>query len=234
MINALVTAETLVLAITLVMVVGLLRAYGELRREVRLLREDPVRKEAPVRSEGAEAPSIAGVRLDRSPVALAFGGGRPNTLLAFLSSGCLICHGFWDDLREGNVEPIPGIDRIVVVTKSLDEESPSKLTKLAPRDGEPIVVTSSQAWEDYAVPGAPYFIYVDGANGLITGEGSARNWQQIGSLIVDATADGAMLSQLNDRVEREDGALAAAGIGPGHPSLYDPAYENPAEDGGGR
>jgi hypothetical protein len=76
------------------------------------------------------------------------------------------------------------------------------------------------------VPGAPYFIYVDGFHGSIAGEGSARSWQQISSLIVDATADREMLSQLDDRVGREDSALAAAGIGPGHPSLYDPAYEN--------
>lgn len=234
MIDALVTAETLLLATIAVMVVGLLRAYGELRREVQLLREDPTRKEAPTRVEGAEAPPISGVGLDRSPVALAFGSGRPNTLLAFLSSGCLICHGFWDDLREGTVEPIPGIERIVVVTKSLDEESPSKLAKLAPQQAEPMVVTSTQAWDEYDVPGAPYFIYVDGARGVIAGEGSARNWQQISSLIVDATADGAMLSQLDDRVKREDGALAAAGIGPGHPSLYDPAYGSSTGEGSGR
>jgi hypothetical protein len=195
-----------------------------------MLREDPVRKRPPPRAEGAEALPISGFKLDGSPIALAFGGGRPNTLLAFLSSGCLICHEFWDALREDSVEPIPEVDRIVIVTKSLDEESPSKLAKLAPQ-GEPVVVTSSQAWEDYSVPGSPYFIYTQGSSGLVAGEGSARNWEQIRSLIVDATADGAMLSDLADRVAHEDGELAAAGIGPGHPSLYDPAY---MADGGSK
>ena len=42
---------------------------------------------------------------------------------------------------------------------------------------------SSQAWLDYEVPGAPYFVLAERA---ILGEGVASTWQALASLISDA------------------------------------------------
>ena len=70
---------------------------------------------------------------------------------------------------------------------------------------------------DYGVTAAPYFVYVEG--GRVQGEGSASGWKQIASLLRDAIDDRA-------RATRDEGSggvdrvLSAAGIGPGHPSLY--------------
>jgi hypothetical protein len=99
---------------------------------------------------------------------------------------------------------------------------------------------SSPAWDDYQVPLTPYFVYVDGPSGRITGEGAAEAWPQIVSLVRDALADREMVrtSETNGgeangtrggggtngmaRQGRADGELKAAGVGPGHPSLYGP------------
>ena len=45
---------------------------------------------------------------------------------------------------------------------------------------------SSQAWADYEVPGAPYFVLVDGA---MRGEGVATTWHALASLVGDAIED---------------------------------------------
>ena len=37
-------------------------------------------------------------------------------------------------------------------------------------------VLSSAAWDDYDVPGSPYFVLVDGAEGRVVGAGSALRW----------------------------------------------------------
>ncbi len=68
---------------------------------------------------------------------------------------------------------VPGDGRLVVVAKDPHEESVTRLRELAgPRLD---VVQSSAAWTDYAVPGSPYFVYVE--DGVITGEGSSTTWR---------------------------------------------------------
>jgi hypothetical protein len=79
---------------------------------------------------------------------------------------------------------------------------------------------SCQAWEDYAVPGAPYFVLVDG---IVRGEGVATSWQAVSSLVSDAIEDQRAAEPGNGAQQRArsvDATLAAAGIGPEHPSLY--------------
>ena len=73
---------------------------------------------------------------------------------------------------------------------------------------------SSAAWDAYTVPGSPYFVLVE--QGVVAGEGSATAWGQVMSLLSDALADRAEAPT----IPRVDAALAAAGIGPGHPSLH--------------
>ena len=48
----------------------------------------------------------------------------------------------------------------MAVTKDPAHESPSRLRSLAPQ-GTPVVM-SSAAWNDYGVPAAPYFVYLEG------------------------------------------------------------------------
>jgi hypothetical protein len=74
---------------------------------------------------------------------------------------------------------------------------------------------SSGAWRAYGAPATPYFVYLEA--GRVQGEGSASGWKQILSLLRDARADAAHQNGGSEDVER---VLGAAGIGPGHPSLY--------------
>ena len=98
------------------------------------------------------------------------GEGR-RTLLAFLSSGCSVCRDFWAQLSSGEVD-VPGQARLAVVTQGPQEESVTRLRQLAGPRLE--VVRSSEAWNDYGVPGSPYFVYVE--DGVVTGEGSSTTW----------------------------------------------------------
>ncbi|MFL6137654.1 MAG: TlpA family protein disulfide reductase [Frankiaceae bacterium] len=190
------------------------------------------------------AHDVVGVRLDGSAVALAVAGARHDTLLAFLSTGCSTCAPFWSALR--GPADVPGGARLVVVVQ--DEESESRLRRLAGTEID--VVASSAAWEAYGVPGSPHFVYVDGPAGRVVGEGTAPTWEQVRDLLGQAGADRRLSAARNgqhpgdprdddprdddprdsdprdsdprDSAQRVDAELLAAGIGPGHPSLYGP------------
>ncbi len=253
----LVAAQTVVLILMAVLVAGLLRSHAE---TLRRLPAEPgegadglgegapdLQIVTPPDREQDEFPAtdVAGSTLTGDAVKVSLTAGAPHTLLAFLSSGCLTCANFWDALRPEVREPLPGDARPVIVTKDSAYESPSKLKELAPAD-IPLVM-SSTAWEDYSVPVAPYFVYV-GEDGQVLGEGAAETWAQITSLFRDALHDleesvpstGAAGGSTDrrsrrprpgERLDEEDETLAAAGVRPGHPSLY-PAGE--ASEGGDR
>ena len=76
---------------------------------------------------------------------------------------------------------------------------------------------SSEAYEAYDVPGAPYFVLVDGS---VRGEGVATTWDALESLLTDAIADARDQAAGSARADRIEARLAAAGIAPGDPSLY--------------
>ena len=61
---------------------------------------------------------------------------------------------------------------------------------------------SSQAWEDYGVPLAPYFVLRGRRAGTVEGEGAAESWPQVASLLRDAMA-----------THQADGASAGAATG---------------------
>jgi hypothetical protein len=228
-VTALVAVETVLLILLSVLVVGLLRSHAEILR--RLEAPSPGRSSAPAgdvlapglpqpRSDAPPASDVAGSTPSGDAVQVGVSAPGTRTLLAFLTSGCSVCAGFWGALARGAGESLPGGVRVVVVTKDGSHESPSRVRELA-SDGVDVVM-SSDAWEAYAVPVAPYFVLVDGDHG-VEGEGAARSWEQVRSLIGDAIADADAAGRddpdTGDRVERE---LAAAGIGPDHPSLYGP------------
>jgi hypothetical protein len=209
--EALVAVETLLLVVLTVLVAGLLRSHAEIMR--RLGPDADV--SAPARSSQA-APDIAGATLTGDSMKLSLASGA--TLLAFLSSGCTSCGGFWEAFGSNEL-PVDG--RVVAVTKDGSRESPSRLVELAP-EGLPVIM-SSAAWQDYAVPGTPYFVYV--VDGSIQGEGVASQWPQLASMLRDAAYDAGLAVRRfggrgEERASQVDATLAANGIGPGHPSLY--------------
>ena len=228
-----------VVALLAVLVAGLLRTNAEVLRALDRLGAGLDEEEGVTRRTGPQP--AAGARTGRAGVDLSGGtldGGarvvrtvdvEHDTLLLFLSSGCLTCRTFWDAMREAGGLGLPSRIRIVAVTKDLDEESPSALAELVPRHGASVVM-SSAAWADYAVPGSPYAVLVEGRSGRVVGEGTGTTWEQVANLMAQATGDLAWVGDDTPRtkkarrdmsVERDtDAELLRAGITPGDPSLY--------------
>ena len=215
--TAVVVAETLVLALLVLLVGGLLRSHAEILRRLDELQPAGTAQAAPVRASSA-AHDISGVTLAGDAVHI--GVTRPGsaTLLAFLTSGCSTCQTFWEAFADPR-STLPAGVGLVVVTKDPSHESPVRLGELAPAGVR--VVMSSAAWSDYEVPASPYFVHVDAA-GELAGEGTAQGFDQVRSLLADAVADVADANRRGsrERALRAEQELAAAGIGPGHPSLY--------------
>lgn len=224
MMAAVVSVETVLLVLLVVLVAALLRSHAEILRRLgpqdddgrdrdtsELVRPELVPPRSAIRAD-APAPELAGVTPSGDAVKLSFDGAGP-TLLAFLTTGCTSCAGFWETL--GDRRALPGV-RNVIVTRGADREQRSRLRSLAPA-GVPLLM-SSDAWTDYAVPGSPYFVLVDA--GAVRGEGVATTWHALASLVGDAIDEAKEFKRADARHRRIDNTLAAAGIGPDHPSLY--------------
>lgn len=230
--------ETLVLILLSLLVAGLLRSHAEILRQLSAFDErldetsvggEGVAKGVPVARDSADpshASDIIGTTLDGEAIKVSV--GAQNTLLAFLSSGCLTCHGFWEAFQPADRPAMPRDVRLVVVTKDTTHESPSRLRELAPPDIP--VIMSTAGWEAYQVPTAPYFIYVDAESGEVRGEGAASAWNQVLSLLRDALEDDDLTttrasSRTDSQGARElrvEGDLARAGVTAGDPTLYSP------------
>lgn len=185
--------------------------------------------------DAISAPTVAGVTPGGDALAVAPSGSGGRTLLAFLSTGCSSCAGFWESFRDPDRLGLPDGTRLVVVTKGPEREIPGEVAGLAPSGLA--VVMSSEAWTDYEVPGSPFFVLVDGTSGRRIGEGVANHFRQVAELVrraqVDAAAsasgpragrdvgiDGPARESANDR------ELRAAGILPGDPSLFPASLED--------
>jgi hypothetical protein len=202
------------------------------RRRPAVSRHAPVRTAdgvAPPRSDpslGAAA-DLTGTLPRGGAVRVAVVGVDHPTLIAFLSTGCGTCSTFWDALRQG-VTTLPDPEtRVVVVTNGPEAESPAAVADLAP--DAIVTLMSDQAWDDYGVPVSPFFVLVDGPSGRVVGEGSGTSWEQVVDLLAKAVADRDVVTTTErpvtrmsgqDRAERVDRELRAAGIEPGDPSLY--------------
>jgi hypothetical protein len=216
--TALVWLDTFVLALIVLLVAGVLRSHAEIIRTLHAAEHDretdtgtPRIGSEPTLTTGGD---VVGVSPDQEKVRIPVGGSMRPTLLAFLTSGCLTCHGFWHVLGQGPSLPRGG--KAVIVTKGPSEEAVSKGKELSPT-GVPVVM-SSEAWSSYGVPGAPYFVWVD-SDGVIKGVGTGTSWESIEKLLEDSLDEA---DEVNRTREEEYGQLAAAGIYPGHPSLHDP------------
>jgi len=231
--TAVVAALGLALALLALLVAGLLRSHAEILRALHDLRPAPADvqpRPAPVtlgrsdggvvapRQEGTPVFDVAGVTPFDEAISVAVASPRVDTLLAFLSAGCATCARLWASVDELDDCGLPDRTRVVVVTLGPGEESPARVRRVAPR-GVPVVM-SSEAWQDYRVPGAPYFIYIDGPGRAVRGEGSASSWGEVASLLGDAHGDGQRVVSGRAREARIDRELAAAGILPGDPRLY--------------
>ena len=247
--NALVVLLAVVVALLTVLVIGLLRSHAEILRGlhdagVRLDPDQPNEREvhytasdtAPeIRTRpgvpeprdaphGQRAMDIAGVTPSGGTRSVAVARTDHRTLLAFLTTGCATCAGFWEAFSD-EVD-LPANTRLVVVTQGSDTESPAEVAVLAPPDVT--VVMSTEAWDSYAVPVAPYFVMADGVTGTVIGEGAAATWERVVALLGKAVADSGhettysrreILSgrERRDRVDRE---LMEAGLRPGDPRLH--------------
>ena len=257
--TALVVGLTVAVALLGLLVAGLLRGHAEVLRALHEMgveldpsrsgpadpdgRAGPVavpapsRRPTPARPGATDVIDLAGTTPSGDAVSLAVTGVRHDTLIAFLTSGCSTCRGFWDAFRSGPPE-VPGGARLVAVTRGSDGESPGAIAGLA---GAAPVVMSTALWEHYDIPYAPYFVYVSGPAGRVMGEGVAAGWEEVKALVANAVADGttgpAQGAGWNDRSradrERDDAVdrqLRAAGIEPGDPRLYPTTIS----DGGAR
>ena len=209
------------------LVTGLLRSHGEILRQLHHLgggleEGGPSPTPVPVALRGAPAPDLTGVTLTQEAVGLAMGTPDHDTVLAFLSSGCETCRAFWTTFQDPALS-VPGGARLVLVVKDPAQESPARLAELAPPGAT--LVLSTDAWEGYRVPGAPYFVYVHGPSRRVIGEGTGGSWSQVASLLGQALSD-LRATAGGDPVDAE---LAAVGIGPDHPSLYGPPERAPVQ-----
>jgi hypothetical protein len=244
--TVLVTILAVAVALLGVLVAGLLRTHAEILRSLHELgvglepdatRRPPLRTQPgvtpPREGEAGAGFDVTGTTLTGESVHVAVNGTDHLTLVAFLSSTCLTCQRFWTAFADPRLV-VPGGARLVVVTKALASESESALRQLAPSNVT--TVLSDRAWDAYGVPGAPYFVLVDGTTGDVVGEGSGSSWDQVRDLLAQAMADAGLAADRGRRLDggpvadlaRRDGAarearvdadLRAAGIGPDDPSL---------------
>lgn len=213
----LVTILAVAVGLLALLVAGLLRSHAEILRALHELGLDldpsgthHTQVTLAPRAETGSVADVSGTDATGAPQHVAVGGVAHSTLLAFLSTTCLTCRDFWTAFADPKLD-VPGRARVVIVTRSVEAESPSSVRKLAPPSVH--TVMSTETWHAYNVPGAPYFILVDGARNSVIGEGTATSWDRVQELMRQAIADA------HDGRD-VDGALRAAGIEPGDPSLY--------------
>ncbi len=239
---ALIVVVTFVVLVLGVLVAGLLRSHADILRSLHELGVgvgDPAVAEeaatagvptsAPHSSSlvGAAVKDVAGVTPAGDARAVSVTNSDQLTLLAFLSSGCATCSGFWRALQQPDRIGLPQGVRSVIVTKGPELEVPSEVASKA--TGRIPVVMSTEAWLDYQVPGSPFFVLVDGSTGRRVGHGVANQVGQLVDLVRRAERDAGANwpGTRNDtrlggpaREASADEVLLAAGIRPGDPSLY--------------
>jgi hypothetical protein len=214
----LVTLLAVAVGLMALLVGGLLRSHAEILRALRDLGVDldpdgARSTETSLRSRpqaGSAGADVTGTDPSGAPQHIAVAGVDHSTLLAFLSSTCLTCREFWMAFADPALVA-PSDARIVAVTRGAEAESPDAVRKLAPAGVH--TVMSTEAWRQYSVPGAPYFVLVDGPSGTVVGQGTATSWERVQNLMTQAVVD----SHEARTVDRE---LRAAGIEPGDPRLY--------------
>jgi hypothetical protein len=252
---ALIIVLSVLVCLLTVLVAGLLRSHADILRALHSLgagvgdpRSDgeaqsvPISLNPPLPGErnSVDVFDLSGATPSGDAIALTVGGTSHLTLIAFLSSGCSSCAGIWRAMVQSPSD-LPGEIRLIVATKGPEFESPSEVQKKA-NGGEFPVVMTTDAWNDYEVPGAPFFVLVDGSRSRRIGEGIANTFPQVIDLVRRAQGEipaaGGSQSRAHalglDGPEREsanDQELIRAGILPGDPSLYPKSLDDVYGDG---
>ncbi|HET7823422.1 MAG TPA: hypothetical protein VFL10_18010 [Ornithinibacter sp.] len=208
------------------------------------------------REASSRAHDVVGEDLHGRPAHVELAGAGPGaTLLAFLTSGCSVCLTFWEEF--GPDTQTPGDARLLVVAKGSAEESPAILAKLA-RPGVEVVASSGAWVDYDIPGSPYFVLVEDGVvtgEGSATSWPSVRDLLQQAvhesaharaaagrtgpggdpaAVLPTAGAAGAVggtgsaAAGGRDDLSRIDAELAAAGIHPGHHSLFEPA--DPADD----
>ena len=216
----LVTILAVAVGLLALLVTGLLRSHVEILRALHDLGVDldPARAgragatitPRPAQGERGVIADVSGTDPQGAPQHIAVNGVDHSTLLVFLSTTCLTCRDFWTAFADPDLD-VPGHARVVLITRGAEAESPSVVRKVAPRSVH--TVMSTETWLAYNVPGAPYFVLVDGSRGAVIGEGTATTWPRVQELMRQAIADAS-------EGRAVDAELRAAGIEPGDPRLY--------------
>ena len=234
-------AEAAVIVVLGLVVLALAHSYGGLAARVEALTPGAPAA-AGARVTGGTTTDRAPIRdleatlLDGGAVVVAVAGAPRHTLLAFLSATCATCQRLWDGASDAVTSVLPGDVRLVIVAKGPEHESPAELERCAGGLRDVDVVRSTALWVALEVPGAPYFVLLDRADGTVAGEGTARTWPQATDLMSLSARDdraGDVPRRSGDRSGRGrlreadvDRVLATSGIHPGDPSLYpEPAAE---------
>lgn len=222
--TAVVWLLAVVVAVLALLVVGLLRSHATILRALHDAGIDvdpdggasgPVRVDdpqirtvpgvpGPADASGRRALDIMGRTPEGGTKTVAVTNGA-TTLLAFLTAGCTTCAGFWDAFGSDELD-LPGGVRVVIVTKGPELESPADVAALAPNAHA--TIQSTQAWDDYRIPVAPYFVLVDGRRGVVVGEGAAASWDRVRDLLRRAMADADLGHGKLDRRELFQGRRA--------------------------
>ncbi len=232
---ALIATLGLIVFLLGLLVAGLLRSHAEILRKLDSLGAgvDPGDEAyrtghqltlSPTRTAASLAPDIAGVNPNGEPVVISSSLGSDPLLIAFLSTTCSSCTLFWENLDQPTRTFGDRRHRVLITTLGESEESPTRAQSLTRGDAD--VVMSSQAWADYDVPGAPYFVVVDPEQGIV-GQGSASTFDALQQFLVDSTNDrrwdrtrGPRNEGFTESESRVDEELRRAGIEPGDKSLY--------------
>ncbi len=253
---ALIVTLSVVVGLLTILVAGLLRSHADILRALHALgvgvgdptSDDQVRTGTiplnpplPGERNSVSVFDLSGATPSGDAVALTVAGVDHFTLIAFLSSGCSSCAGIWQAMVHSQSDLPDGV-RLVVATKGSELESPAEVGARGAGGNFPVVM-STAAWGDYEVPGAPFFVLVDGGRSRRIGEGIANTFPQVLDLVRRAQrevpesgqASPSQASQSQayarglDGPEREsanDQELIRAGILPGDPSLYPRSHDD--------
>ena len=239
---AVVIALAVVVTLLGILVIGLLRSHADIHRRFEALGagldggHDHGSSQITLtrREQGAQRDlRVTGVSPDGDPVVTSLTTGSDPTLIAFLSTTCSSCAPFWDGLESSIMHFGGHRHRVLIVTLGESEESPTRAQSLAKPGVD--VVMSSTTWNEFEVPGAPYFVLIEPGTNRVVGEGSATTYDSLIEFLTDATNDQhwdhSLTSAADDEESRIDADLRRAGILPGDQRLY-PEKDDLSEDAG--
>ncbi|MEO9165256.1 MAG: hypothetical protein ABI470_06150, partial [Aquihabitans sp.] len=157
-----------VTAVLTLLVVGLLRSHAEILKRLHELGAGIDPDAAPAPAAGGHGPRPGRdfqvmPQMPSPPEREGFGGAADligegpgtgealsirvtgvehDTIVAFLSSGCITCQRFWDAFRKPKKLGLPAGTRLIIVTKGADGESPTSVASLAP-SGVPTIMSTA-------------------------------------------------------------------------------------------